>query len=307
MGIKVGAVVDSSAKALGLTTEEFLEGIEALTTPPKARSEFSKRMTIDYTAKSQIRCSWQFASAVLDYLYLHHHEVRDSESLKVARRDCMKVLTDAKHRLKRFSYFATDILPASGEIDSLVGAYAIVRHDTGDDQMRQDLLILQHSGTAEKAGRTLATYLTPHVVVRGVWGISENTLFITGYVRREDFAFSIATLEFALPADTRQAFGGILCGTSSIEGYPVVLPLLAIQIPGGDSRERLQTLCDRPDARLRTEFTSCGAYAKEPEELKAILDSIVLNSKKRFVEARDFVLPLRVLKQTPQSLDPLRK
>ena len=305
MTITVGTVVNHAAKALGLSVREFLERIQEAVTPPNRPGEFSKTMVKDYTAKPGTRCSWQFASAVLDYLYLQRDRVQDSVSFEAARRASMDILTDRKHRPKRYDYFATDVLPGvAGEIDSLVGAYAIVRSDTGDDRrLRQDLLILQHGGTAEKTGRTLAMFLTPHLVARGVWGISENTLFVIGYLRREDFSFSFVTLQFALPTDRREAFGGILCGTSSIEGLPVTLPLLALRLPLSNIRQKLQILCDRPDAQLRTEFVDCGAYLQDPEpqDLKDILNKIVLNSEKRIVEAKDFVGPLRTLRSPPQS------
>jgi hypothetical protein len=301
MAVKVGKIVEQAARAVGSGVEEFLHQIEIFATPPGSESEFSKTMTKDYGTNSKIRCTWQFASAVMDYLHLHRSEIRDEGSFANVRRDCMEVLADSGHRLKRYGYFVTDILPTSERVENIAGAYALLRQDTGDGLMRQELLILHHGGGAEKAGRTLGTFITPDIVSRGVWTISEKTLAYFGCGRRRNFSVSMVTLEFALPQDSPDVFGGILCGTSSIEGEPVVLPLIAIKIPETTSKAGLQALCDQPDAQLRIGFADCGIYKKDPPELKAVLDGFALDEKKRFMAARDLIIPLRGLGKPARS------
>ena len=80
-----------------------------------------------------------------------------------------------------------------------------------------------------------------------------------------------------------------------------MIPLLALKTPVGASRERLEEICDRPDAQLRTEFRGCGTYRKEPPELTAILDRLVFDKTRRFMEAREFVQPFRELGRPAES------
>ncbi|MEA2821187.1 MAG: hypothetical protein QOJ86_3191 [Bradyrhizobium sp.] len=293
--VRVGPVVGRAAKALGMKTPEFLKAIEAFARLPGGDTEFSKTMAKDYHAESKIKCSWQFASAVLDYLSVHKSEIVDDAAFREGQAACVAVLTDSNHRLKRYGYFVTDILPRTATLDDLSGPYAVVRRDTGDSRLRQELLILHHSGSAEKAGRTLATLITPEIVSRGIWGVSSNTLYVAAFGRRMDLSGGVVAVECALPEDSHDVFGGILLGKSSIEGVPVVLPLLAIKVPSVVSRGKLQALCDASDAHLRATFTGRGAYSEEPKDLAMVLDSFTLNKDKRLMEPRDLVRPLRAL------------
>jgi hypothetical protein len=294
MAIKVGKIVNAASQALDITADAFLHRIEVFATPRNGQSEFSKTMTKDYRSDSSIRCTWQFASAVLDFLYVHKKEIRDARSLASVERDCMEVLRQPTHRVRRYSYFATDVLPASERAESLTGLYAVVRQDTGDGRMRQELLVLNRSGSADTKGRLLGTFVTPEIVTRGVWTTSQDTLSFTGAGRRKDFSVSIVTFGFALPDDSVDVLGGVLCGTSSIEGLPVLLPLLAFKIPGAYPPDALVEFCDQPDAKLRGALEASGRYKKDPPELRSILDNFELH-KSRILGARDLVLPFRGL------------
>jgi len=300
MTIRVGKVVEHAAKALAVSVDDFLRRLEVFATPPNGRSEFSKTMTKDYRVDSTIRCTWQFASAVLDFLHENENELHDARSFEVVRRDCMEVLTQPTHRIRRYGYFATDILPASERAVKVAGVYAVIRQDTGDGRMRQELLILDHDGSGEKTGRLLGTFVTPEILTRGIWTTSQDTLSFLGAGRRKNFSVSFVSLGFALPDDSLDILGGVLCGTSSIEGLPVILPLLAIKIPHAKSRRAWVEFCDWPDAKLRTSFEGCGLYKKDPQELKSILDNFKLHQS-QILLARDLITPFRQLERPAAS------
>ncbi|MEJ0076837.1 MAG: hypothetical protein WDO17_15575 [Alphaproteobacteria bacterium] len=302
MSVKVGRVVEHAAKALGTPIAKFLENIEASVTPPNSRSEFSKTMTRDYKPGSIIRCSWQFASAVLDYLDEHRDDIADERSRLSAYDDCMSVLTDTVHRNKRYGFFATDILPASERASQFAGSYALVRQETGERGLiRQELLVLDHAGTAERPGRALGTLITPEIITRGIWAASDKTLTYMGWGRRQNYSIGFVAMEFVWPDDRRDLLAGILFGTSSIEGTPVVLPLLAVKLPEGVSRHAWQALCDRSDAELRREFEGCGRYKKQPADLREILDGFAIAKDTRVMTAAAMIAPLRALGKEPRS------
>lgn len=302
MSIKIGRVVEHAARALGAPVDTFLKAIEEFGTPPNGRSEFSKTMSRDYVPGSDIRCTWQFASVVLDYLDLRRLEVVDSDSYRLVYGDCMAVLKEGVHRSRRYSHFATDILPGSERATQLAGGYALIRQETGEKgRMRQELLVLDRAGPAERPARTLGTLITPEIITRGIWTASEKTLTYMGCGRKQNYSIGFVAMEFVWADDRRDLLAGILFGTSSIEGTPVVLPLLAIKLPEVISRSAWQVLCDRPDAELRREFGGCGRYKKEPSELRDILDGFAIEKDTRVMAAGAMIAPLRALEKEPSS------
>ena len=302
MTLYVGQVVLQASRALGVSAAQFLEAIRIFGTTPDSRSEFSKTMQRDYHpgAGKEIRCTWQFSAAVLDYLDRHHSEIVDEESYRLVYRDCMRLITHQDHRNRRYAYFATDVLPGAERAHWFAGVYALIRQETGEKgRMRQEVLVLDHAGAIERPGRALGTLITPEIVTRGIWAASEKTLTYMGCGRREVYSIGFVSMEFVWPDDRRDLLAGILFGTSSIEGTPVVLPVLAVKLEISASRLALQALCDRPDAELRRLFGQAGRYQDEPAELRAILDGFAIQKETRVMTAAAMISPLRALTNEP--------
>ena len=305
MTISVGNIVEHGARSLGKPVNKFLQDLEHFA-KAAGESALSKTMQKDYGADSTIRCSWEFAAAVLDFLYSEIHNeksgIAESDSFSKVRADCMNILT--KHRATRYGSFANHVLPGSERAGRQSGLYALIRKDTGDGKIRQDLFVLDHTGQADKAGRTFGTLLTSDLISRGIWSMSPKVLTFISCGRKQNNATDFVTIEFALPDGRRDVLGGILCGTSTSDGWPVVVPVLAIKIPSAVSRGVLRTFCDRPDAQLRRDFSGRGTYKKNetvPPELRDILQSRAFSDERRYLAASDLLAPFQEIEHPEET------
>ena len=304
--LEVGAIVGGAAKAVGLSGEAMLGRIAELAEPREGgHSDPTKETILAYGRAPRTRCNYRFASLVLEFLHAAVIDglAVDQMALRQVRELCRSVLRDRSVRGKRFERPAVSDPSSVRLIKGTIGAYVIIRRETGDRNLRQELLILSREGRGHL--RTYATFVSPEVVCRGVWSVVQNTLCCSMHGQRKGHQGDIVNLHMARDlqgaSHASAILGGVLTGISSLEFLPTVLPVIGIKLPERDVSSALYHLGDECDAELRSAYGALDYVMTQGEFIEVILDNALLSSKNVIVP-NTITADLRRRYPRPESL-----
>ena len=148
-----------------------------------------------------------------------------------ARGRCLTVLKDERDR--RFEHTLGRDPGTQGAISALVGAYAVSRRETNDEQYHQELLVLSNHGSTA-VPRCHCTYVTSRLVMRGEWMLVGDMLHCSMSGLHENNSHELCGLYLAYPAGPAaepDLLVGLLAGTGTQGKVPVSMPLVAAKIP----------------------------------------------------------------------------
>jgi hypothetical protein len=181
----------------------------------------------------------KFAHLVLNYLDGRRpgrrlaeppESVTRAKSWRDARAICKSVLR--KERNRRYEGMPGSDPGSQAILSQIVGAYALCRQETSDQKYRQELVILQNVATT-KAPRCHCTYVSENVVTRGEWMLVGNVVYCSMSGTRLDNTYEIGGMYLSHLASD-ELLSGFLAGAGTDSKIPVVMPVVAVKIPGAD-------------------------------------------------------------------------
>jgi hypothetical protein len=261
--ITVHPVIEAAVEAYGLgSTRDFLEAVARFGRPEGGDSEPGRDAILRYEKKDRA-LSESFALLMLDYLDTHP-EVKNSSAQAVVRKKCREVTRTKNARSHRHNNPPRTDPASVSFIPSIKGVYAIIRPDTGEPFLLQDILVLDH--VAKGDGGNFATLLSPRVVSRGTWCVMKHTIHSTMAGHRAQFSGDIVTFGLARGEGDNRLFGGVLLGASTDYFLPVIVPVIAIKISDNALHPNFYKLGNENDARLMQLYSKLETKMKEMEE-----------------------------------------
>lgn len=254
--LTVGKLVVDASSAFGIREKEFLRELALFVTPDAGGdSDPNKATILGYAEAANTRCNYRFAAMVLDFLYSTKARAKTKEQYErlVASRDECRALL-AAHEEARYESPPRTNPVSMGRISQIGGTYVLIRRATSDGSLRQELLILAHSGKGES--KTYATYVNPELVCRGTWSIIQQTAhcamhgFRGNYRRRDILNLHLLYEE---PDDELRPvlMSGFASGVTSRGIRPAATPVVAIKIPEKRVSRDLAKIGQVGDSELR--------------------------------------------------------
>jgi hypothetical protein len=252
----VQPVITEVVRAYNLTsTREFLEKVSVYGSSDGGDSEPGRDAILKYEKTDRV-LSDTFASLVLDYIdtYPPPSDEHSNHAKEQVIRWCREAIRSPSARHQRYAGPLRSDAASVSSIDKIKAVYGVIRHDTGDAHLLQDLLILEHVSKGDSG--TYATLVTPEVICRGSWCLLKHTIHVTMSGRRVNFRGDAVTFEFARDVNETRILGGVLLGPSSDMSLPALVPVVAIRIPDADVHSNIYALGDENDACLRNLYKS---------------------------------------------------
>lgn len=272
----VGKILAKAAEAIGCSVRELLEKLAEFARPESGHdSEPSRETLLSYAHAMETRAAWRFAAIVVDYLSDQQRSITNEAARADAANLCLQVLSDSRHRANRFERPVLSHHDKAMVARRWAGAFALIRIDTSDLRMRQDLLVLTAEGKSSKATvprvpKTYATYVSSTSVCRGSWMIGDDTLVASLHGFRIGYASEIATFGFGLQRNNNLLWG-VMLGISTNSKYPGIVPAVAIRVPPTVCTRSLVEIGNDGDEILRSYFRGNRDVMESVEPLNDVL------------------------------------
>lgn len=240
----VGPIIDGLAKIVGDKRLDLLREIADFVElrAGGGDGELTRDTILHYDEAPDTACNYRFAALLLDYLDMKvESAVPEMASLRLI---CRNVLS--RNRVARYSRIQLVQAP-SYHLDNAAGTYVLLRRETNNNQLRQEVLVLSREGKVAN----LATYISPEFIARGQWGVIGNNLCCNVYGQREngrtDFVTHVLDGVDKLPLP----LFGVLCGLASSSIIPVTMLVCAIKVPKSQVAARFHLIGNENDYYLR--------------------------------------------------------
>jgi hypothetical protein len=158
--------------------------------------------------------------------YLDDHQVRsvpDREAYEQARSLCHAVIWRKGKSTPFEELMPTD--PHRGDVmEAFCGAYVVLRRETGDQRIVQELLLLEKEGQ-----QGVALLIQDQCVHRGSWGVMRNTIAVLTVGSNSSNAYDTISIHLGFGEVQTQKFCGVLSGIGTNDGFPVTMPIAAMR------------------------------------------------------------------------------
>jgi hypothetical protein len=272
----VQRVLQPALSALGIKRRrQFLDRLVEFVRPDVGGDSDPNSGTIrSYANPAQTRCNYKFAGMVLDFLHVHRADVKDERQLALARRRCRAVL--AEHDDQRFENPARSNAASLRRIDEIAGVYVLYRRATTDQVVRQELLVLSHSGRG--GNKSYVTYISPEVICRGTWSVLQQSVCcmthgFRGNYRRRDVATLHLLSEPPSTSNNPTFLSGFVAGVTSGGLRPATVAVVGIKVPPKEVSKDLLQIGNLADAEIRAAWALVAdRKSSHVERIGAILD-----------------------------------
>ena len=266
--VQVRELLATVRVALGLEANpsKLLKDLAAFAAPEGGASTPS-RQTIVRSDNTNRECGFVFANLMLEFLQTRRSALRNEEAFLNAEAMCQTVIVSTD--IKRRHEIAVGSDPrGAGRIEKMMGVYALVRRDTGDHRLRQELLVLTRKNLGGDGG-TLATYISPECVCRGTWGVIGNTLYCRMHGYRPGYKLDLVHVELALDDRDTGLLAGVISGIGSLVSMPTVMLFVGIRIATSVAKHS-STSWEASDPILRAKFSAIE-WSMDKHELSSLV------------------------------------
>lgn len=220
-----GELIATAAAALGMTETVFVRESTAWS-HQHGREGFKKRTSL--TAYLRDRGTKTDADLALYVLsFLQSSKIQDEAHNMAAQQMCRDVLQTSKALRERYHRQHPARGDAEGRLNAYCGAYAIVREETSNNALIQELLVVEVVDQAT----TIATHVSKLAVYRGTAQLANHCLAVDMIGFRPQHVVDLLKMMLITdnPAE-RRILGGTLMGLQTTSLFPILMPIIAIRL-----------------------------------------------------------------------------
>jgi hypothetical protein len=304
MPLLIGDLLIQGAKATGENLDHFTARFADFAEQFKGDADLRGESILNYLTRLETRASPRAICTLLEFIDTRHGqgEVVDHAAYDQLAGILETINADTRADRHLTGLLTNDRIAADRVADRVIGAYVMLRWESGIPAYNQELLLVE-SQHIKNRWQNLVTYIRGTLVHRGIWNMIQGSLKFSlaghsaeGHPKQHSFSFPI---EGGFRNDV---FAGCLKGLGTVTNNPIVMPIVMLRLPG-DAHQHAAwlKLATKSDAYLRNAYNSLDTEIGPSHPLFRVLKQLEDSLPVQEIEAKKFAVKIR--NEWPESDD----